>query len=126
MKIDTIELSWFRGAATKAALKTKFKSVVVYGENACGKSSFVDAVEFIITKGKIEHLKNEFSETSNCVRNTETPDNEDCKLRISFENAGYIEANVTQTGRIRFEASSDGLIGHCSGMGRTETYSTTR
>jgi energy-coupling factor transporter ATP-binding protein EcfA2 len=110
MKIDTIELSWFRGAATKAALKTKFKSVVVYGENACGKSSFVDALEFIITKGKIEHLKNEFSETSNCVRNTETPDGEDCKVRISFENAGYIEANITQAGKIRFEASSDDLL----------------
>ena len=110
MKIDTIELCWFRGAATKATLKAGLKSVVVYGENACGKSSFVDAVEFVITKGKIEHLKNEFSDTSNCVRNTETPDSEDCKARISFENAGYIEANVPQTGRIRFEASSDDLL----------------
>ena len=54
MKIDTIELSWFRGAATKATLKTGLKSVVIYGENACGKSSFVDAIEFTITQGKIE------------------------------------------------------------------------
>jgi hypothetical protein len=29
MKIDTIELSWFRGAATKATLETGLKSVVV-------------------------------------------------------------------------------------------------
>lgn len=110
MKIDTVELSWFRGAAIKATLKTGLKSVVVYGENACGKSSFVDAIEFIITQGKIEHLKNEFSDPNNCVRNTETPDGEDCKARISFENAGYIEANVPQTGRIRFEASSNDLL----------------
>jgi AAA15 family ATPase/GTPase len=82
MKIDTIELSWFRGAATKATLKTGLTSVVVYGENASGKSSFVDAIEFIITQGKIEHLRNEFSDLNNCVRNTETPDGEDCKARI--------------------------------------------
>lgn len=110
MKIDTIELSWFRGAATKATLKTGLKSVVVYGENACGKSSFVDAIEFMITQGKIEHLKNEFSDLNNCVRNTETPDGEDCKAKISFENGGYVEACVPQTGRIRFEASSDDLL----------------
>jgi AAA15 family ATPase/GTPase len=110
MKIDTIELSWFRGAATKATLATGLKSVVVYGENACGKSSFVDAIEFIITQGKIEHLKNEFSDPNNCVRNTETPNGEDCKARISFENGCYVEAHVPQTGRIRFEASSDDLL----------------
>jgi len=110
MKIDTIELCWFRGGATKVALKTGLKSVVVYGENASGKSSFVDALEFVITKGKISHLKNEFADVNNCIRNTETPDSEDCKTIIIFENGGYIEANVSQTGRIRFEASSDELL----------------
>jgi uncharacterized Zn finger protein (UPF0148 family) len=110
MKIDTIELSWFRGAATKATLKAGLKSVVVYGENACGKSSFVDAIEFMITQGKIEHLRNEFSDPTNCVRNTETPDGEDCKAKISFENRAFIEACVPQTGRIRFKASSDDLL----------------
>ena len=110
MKIDTIELCWFRGAATKVALKTGLKSVVVYGENACGKSSFVDAVEFIIAKGKIEHLKNEFSDVSNCIRNTVTPDSQDCKAKICFENTGYIEAIITQNGRISFDANSDELL----------------
>lgn len=52
MKIETIEMSWFRGAAAKAALPAGSKSTVVYGDNACGKSSFVDVVEFIITKAK--------------------------------------------------------------------------
>jgi len=110
MKIDTIELCWFRGAATNVALKTGLKSVVVYGENACGKSSFVDVVEFVINKGKIAHLKNEFADITNCIRNTETPDSEDCKVGIIFENGGRIEANVSQTGRIRFESSSDELL----------------
>jgi uncharacterized Zn finger protein (UPF0148 family) len=110
MKIETIEMSWFRGAATKVALTPQSKSVVVYGDTASGKSSFVDAMEFILTKGKIEHLKNEFSDPTNCVRNTETPDTEECYARICFENSDYVETKVPKTGRIQFEASSDGLL----------------
>lgn len=110
MKIDAVELSWFRGAATKSTLKADLKNVVVYGENACGKSSFVDAIEFIITKGKIEHLRNEFFDLNNCVRNTETPDGEDCNAKICFENGDYVEVHVPKTGRIQFEASSNNLL----------------
>ena len=110
MKIDSIELSWFRGAATNITLKTDRKSVVVYGENACGKSSIVDAMEFVINKGKIAHLKNEFADVINCIRNTETPDGEDCKIKIFFDNGGNIEANISQTGKINFEASSSELL----------------
>jgi AAA15 family ATPase/GTPase len=115
MKIDKIELCWFRGAATKATLDAGLKSVVMYGENACGKSSFADALEFVMNKGKIAHLKNEFAEVTNCVRNTETPDDEECKVRIIFENGTHIEANVSQTGRINFDASSDELLAAVQG-----------
>lgn len=110
MKIDTIELCWFRGAATNVTLKTGLKSVVVYGENACGKSSFVDAIEFIINNGKIVHLKNEFADIKNCIRNTETPNNEDCKVRLTFENGNYVEVTLSKTGRISFETDSDELL----------------
>ena len=110
MKIDTIELCWFRGAATKVTLPTGLNSVVVYGDNACGKSSFVDAVEFLISGGKIEHLRNEFSDTSNCLRNTKTPNNEDCKTKINFENGNYIEAVIQKNGSNIFGASSKKLL----------------
>lgn len=87
MKIESIELCWFRGAGHKVVLKTGSKSAVIYGDNACGKSSFVDAVEYILKNGKIEHLRHEYSDPyhRNCVRNTETPNNEECKAKICFE-----------------------------------------
>jgi chromosome segregation ATPase len=48
MRIEAIELSWFRGAADPVVLDLKSKSVLVYGDNGAGKSSFVDAVEYVI------------------------------------------------------------------------------
>lgn len=74
MKVSQIELSWFRGASSNAVLKVKGKSVVVFGENACGKSSFIDAVEYIISKGKVAHLQHEYSGTQQCnsIKNTES------------------------------------------------------
>lgn len=76
MKISKIDLSWFRGAAELVCLKTDNKSVVIYGDNATGKSSFADGFEFIVTKGKIEHLAHEYKdrEHKNCLRNTSASD----------------------------------------------------
>ena len=51
MRIRTIELAWFRGAAGAIALEPNGKSMVVYGENGSGKSSFVDAVEYVLNNG---------------------------------------------------------------------------
>ena len=45
MRIKAIQLSWFRGAADPVSLEPDCKSMVVYGVNGSGKSSFVDAVE---------------------------------------------------------------------------------
>ena len=61
MRVNSIKLQWFRGAATEVPLDTSSKSVVVYGPNGSGKSSFIDAVEYVIHKGKLEHLTHEYS-----------------------------------------------------------------
>ena len=55
MRIKSIQLSWFRGAADPVALEPNSKSMVVYGENGSGKSCFVDAVEYVLNDGKIGH-----------------------------------------------------------------------
>ncbi len=102
-------MAWFRGAAAKVVLKASGKSVVVYGDNACGKSSFVDAVEFLITKGKIEHLRNEYSNATNSIMNLKTPEGEECFAKVCFEGTDYIEGNVKQNGGVRFTASSTQL-----------------
>jgi chromosome segregation ATPase len=61
MRVRSIELSWFRGAAEPVALELDGKSMVVYGANGAGKSSFVDAVEYVLKNGRIEHLAHEYS-----------------------------------------------------------------
>jgi AAA15 family ATPase/GTPase len=35
--------------------------MVVYGVNGSGKSSFVDAVEYVLKDGKVGHLAHEYS-----------------------------------------------------------------
>lgn len=112
MRIRTIELTWFRGAATKTTLNTNGKSAAIYGDNACGKSSFVDAVEYIITKGKIAHLRNEYSDLylNNCVRNTETPADEACTAKICFNESDFVQATVPPSGKFDFTGSSNGFL----------------
>ncbi len=61
MRIGSIHLSWFRGAAKKAILETGGGSLFVYGLNGAGKSSFVDAVEVCVRAGKLNHLSHEYS-----------------------------------------------------------------
>ena len=63
MRIKDIELHWFRGAANSAKLNLNSKSMVVYGANGSGKSSFVDSVEHVLSGGKIGHLAHEYSGT---------------------------------------------------------------
>lgn len=59
MRIKSIKLAWFRGAADGVTLDTESKSIVVYGENGSGKSSFVDAVEHVLNDGRVGHLAHE-------------------------------------------------------------------
>jgi recombinational DNA repair ATPase RecF len=60
VRLRAVNLAWFRGAADTSTMDTRGKSVVVYGENGAGKSSFVDGIEYAI-KGKLNHLAHEYS-----------------------------------------------------------------
>ncbi len=51
MRIKSIRLAWFRGAADPVSLEPDCKSMVIYGANGSGKSSFVDAVEYVLNDG---------------------------------------------------------------------------
>ena len=61
MHIETIGLSWFRAAADNVVMDTGSKSVVIYGANGSGKSTFPDAIEYLVADGRIEHLAHEYS-----------------------------------------------------------------
>lgn len=107
MRIDRVELSWFRGAAENGILETDSKSVVVYGANASGKSTFVDGIEYIIENGKIRHLSHEYSGSyqEKGVRNTHTPYDEISRSAIYFDDGSFITVEIKPDGT--FTISSD-------------------
>lgn len=100
MRINRIELNWFRGAAESGMLNTGSKSVVVYGVNASGKSTFVDGVEYITRKGRICHLQHEYSGSyqEKGIRNTSAPSGENSRSAIFFDDDSLIVADITPDG----------------------------
>lgn len=61
MRLRSISLHWFRGAAEGATLVLGGRSATIYGTNGAGKSSFVDGVEVTVSGGKVGHLSHEYS-----------------------------------------------------------------
>jgi energy-coupling factor transporter ATP-binding protein EcfA2 len=102
MRIETIQLSWFRGAGEQAALPTAAKSVAVYGANGSGKSTFADAIEYFVRNGRIEHLAHEYSGSrqEKGVRNTHAPPSEAARIRIEFSGGACAELEVSPDGSL--------------------------
>jgi hypothetical protein len=100
MRIASIKLSWFRGAADSAALDCSLKSMAVYGENAAGKSSFVDAIEYSIANGKIGHLSHEYSGSrqERGIINTHTPTGQNTTISIAFAKGGKSATTIQTSG----------------------------
>jgi len=101
MRIKSVEITWFRGAAGSVMLDTVLKSVVIYGENGAGKSSFVDAVEFVMSGGKIRHLAHEYSgrRQEKGIINTHKPKDEKTKLIIAFDGGAQETAEIETDGK---------------------------
>ena len=100
MRIKSIELAWFRGAATPVALEPNGKSMVVYGANGSGKSSFVDAVEYVVNNNGIEHLKSEYS-GSNLVKaipNTHKSASDKTTLKFKFRDDSQLKVEFRPNG----------------------------
>ena len=100
MRIKSVELEWFRGAAEAVSLELNSKSMVVYGENGTGKSSFVDAVEYVLNKGSIGHLKHEYSGTHqvNAIPNTHRPEGGRTGLRFKFKDNSILTVDFRANG----------------------------
>ena len=99
MRIKSIQLSWFRGAADPVALEPNSKSMVVYGENGSGKSCFVDAVEYVLNDGKIGHLGHEYSgkHQEKAVPNTHKPKGRKTQFKIKFKDNSEFETEIKPT-----------------------------
>lgn len=115
MRLSSIELEWFRGAAEPVSLNLNGKSVAVYGANGAGKSSFVDAVEYFLCSGKIGHLSHEYSgkKQEKGVINTHKPTLSPTKATIGFMDKSSATVDVKLNGA--FGKTGDGLI-HINGL----------
>src|SRR3990167_2403892 len=100
MRINAITLSWFRGAADPVSLEPDCKSMVVYGVNGSGKSSFVDAVEYVLKDGKIGHLSHEYSgkHQEKAILNTHRPDGQLSYIIINLQNGSEHNIEVKANG----------------------------
>ncbi|MCX5800713.1 MAG: AAA family ATPase [Candidatus Eisenbacteria bacterium] len=100
MRIKSIQLAWFRGAADPVLLETNCKSIVVYGENGSGKSCFVDAIEYVLNSGRIGHLAHEYSgkHQERAIPNTHKPKNRKTELRIIFKDDVTLRIEIKPDG----------------------------
>jgi predicted ABC-type ATPase len=74
--------------------------MVVYGTTGSGKSSFVDAIEYVLNDGRIGHLAHEYSgkHQENAVPNTHKPQGRKTALRIRFEDDSDLSIEFGQKG----------------------------
>lgn len=100
MRIKNISLSWFRGAAHLVSLEPECKSIVVYGVNGSGKSSFVDAVEYVLNDGRVGHLAHEYSgkHLQNALPNTHKPPDAKTELSIEFCDGSETTVEIKNDG----------------------------
>jgi len=111
MRIEAISLSWFRAAADNAVMDTGSKSVVVYGANGSGKSTFPDAIEYLVTDGRIGHLAHEYSGSrqEKGVRNTHCPPGVPAVINVRFDTGGSIENEIAPNGTHSTKCSPEAL-----------------
>jgi ABC-type cobalamin/Fe3+-siderophores transport system ATPase subunit len=102
VRIKRILLTWFRGAADPVALEPDSKSMVVYGVNGSGKSTFVDAIEYIVHDGRIGHLSHEYSgkHQEKGVPNTHKPKDRHTEISIKFANDGELKTAIATDGTL--------------------------
>lgn len=100
MRIKSIQLKWFRGAADADSLEPDCESIVVYGENGSGKSCFVDAVEYVLNDGRIGHLAHEYSgkHQEKAIPNTHKPAGQKTELRMRFEDDSELRVEIRPDG----------------------------
>jgi len=108
VRIKAIAMAWFRGAANQVTMELSGKSIVVYGTNGAGKSSFVDALEYAINGGRICHLAHEYSgkKQENAIPNTHRPKGTNASFCIQLTDGSEIKTEIKNDGT----ASSHGSV----------------
>ena len=112
MRIKSLDLAWFRGAADPVTLDLNCRSMVVYGNNGSGKSSFVDAVEYVLNDGRIDHLRHEYSAShqANGIPNTHKPKTSQTALHIKFEDDSDIQVTFLSNGASKKAGTNESFM----------------
>ncbi len=87
-KIDAISISGIRGIKNPLDLNLKSKSILIYGDNGCGKSSITDAFEWFYSD-RVGHLISEETGSTKgkgALRNLFLDDDEDAFIKIEYTN----------------------------------------
>jgi hypothetical protein len=76
------------------------RSMVVYGVNGSGKSSFVDAIEYALNDGRIGHLAHEYSGKKQelAVPNTHKPSGVKTEFSIKFCDNSEVKTEIKSDG----------------------------
>ncbi len=82
-------------------------SIVVFGTNGAGKSSFVDATEACIARGKVSHLANEYSGRyqEKALVNTHRPQGTSSSVAVTLADGSQVTARWTK-GSVLFDGGS--------------------
>lgn len=109
MRIRSIGLSWFRGAAESAELDAAGRSIVIYGPNGAGKSSFVDGVEYLLRGGRVRHLAHEYSgrHQEKAILNTHRPDKATATVSIMLSDKSEVACTIAPSGAFQLHAGAD-------------------
>lgn len=101
MKIKKIHIEKFRGISSEIDIdltddKGCSVSTVIYGDNGCGKSSIIDAIEFN-TQGLIEHSQSIINPTRPSVISYQVADKEVSlpNTKIYFDDGRFFDRKVT-------------------------------
>ena len=87
MKINLIKIKNFRGARREASLvANQGRSILLYGDNGTGKSSFLDAFEWFIWD-KVSHLNKREIEKHGGLKHILSENDKESYVEIQFTNA---------------------------------------
>src|SRR5260370_1516358 len=86
------------------------RSMVVYGVNGCGKSSFVDAIEYALNDGRIGHLAHEYSGKKQelAVPNTHKPSGMKTEFSIKFCDNSEAKTEIKSDGSTKSSGTISG------------------
>jgi len=94
-KIKKLHISGLRGIKSSIDIDLDYKSVILYGDNATGKSSITDSLEWLYRK-TVSHLSSEEIKLETAMKNSYIDDSDvnKCNVSIEFNNSLKVEKKL--------------------------------